>query len=110
MCEFFDIPTVSYSQVKNKEMIDLYNIADYSRFNDGFKNKLQYYIDYLHTIGIEYNKSNVFFDNVLNNRYTINEGYDKYFSVVSSMKRDKANECYYILKELGKTILRKNGI
>lgn len=106
MCEFFDIPTITNKEVKHNSLLDLYDRTDYSVFNSNFQKKLQYYIEFLKRIGIEYNSDNLFFKQVINNCHAMTQGFDDYKERVDNIKENKILEYLYSFKEMGKTILK----
>ena len=107
MCEFFEIPTTTYKEARKSNLIDLYHNADYTAFNSNFAARLQYYIDYLQGIGIEYNADSLFFKEVLQNKYTMNSEFDAYVSHIDNVKTNKNSELFYMTKEIGKSVLKK---
>lgn len=105
MCEFFDIPTISYKNARKSDLYDLYYQTDYSKFNTNFQKRLDYYIAFLKMIGIEYNPNSLFFNDVIHDDYSLPLGYEDYKANMDTVKVQKKNELYYQIKELGKSLM-----
>ena len=110
MCDFFDIPTISYKKAIKGDLYDLYNQTDYSMFNTNFQKKLDYYINFLKKIGIEYNPNSLFFTDVIHDDYSLPLGYEDYKANMDIVRVKKKNELYYQMKELGKSLMGFNHL
>lgn len=107
MCDFFDIPTITYKEAKHSDLFDLYQQTDYSFFNSGFHKRLQFYIDFLKKIGLEYNSDNPFFKNVLNGSHTMSSDFEDYKTKTNNIRVNKNSELLFVSKEIGKTLFHK---
>jgi hypothetical protein len=47
IAEYYDIPSVTYDQINNKTIQELFEMTDYSRFNLKFKERYKSYYDFL---------------------------------------------------------------